>query len=217
MSADTALTPDEFDAIQNAIFDLDRDWNIFLYFFGKGPQRVSLLNDFSSHFFGLFHTLLCERLAIAACRLTDPPTYKRKKNEVFRRSTIRQLQPLVTPDDGGKPKRAPLPHHINIARERLDKWRNNHYAHADLDAAISLDRISNSIHYDDITTILGYAHELTREYQDRNGLPHSSCAHQDDLILANFLRKLVLGQHAFVAREEEIRTTQNRSLIIELP
>jgi hypothetical protein len=61
-----------FHDLQEEVDWLQQKWRGFHELFGKGSERIELLNAAASNFFFLLHRLMFEDAMLQLCRLTDP-------------------------------------------------------------------------------------------------------------------------------------------------
>jgi hypothetical protein len=105
---------------------LRHKWDEFLELFGKGPQRIELLNKVASNFFYILNQLLFEDAMFHLCRLTDPPGNRPQEN-----LTVLSLAKLIPDEEFCKQVRNDA-EQVKDKCEFARKCRNKRLAHADL-------------------------------------------------------------------------------------
>ena len=106
---------------------LRRKWSEFQELYGKGQERIDLLNISASNFFYFLHRLLFEDAMMHLCRLTDRPQMQDRET-----LTVRALIEMIS-DPALK---APVQIKLKEVMEYClfaRKWRNSRLAHTDLE------------------------------------------------------------------------------------
>jgi hypothetical protein len=147
-------------------------WSEFQELFGKGPERIELLNKVASNFFYILQKLLYEDAMLHLCRLTDPPGNRCQEN-----LTLLRLAKLISEQEFSARVQEDA-EEVQKKCEFARKWRNKRLAHTDLmslrnerasplpsvtcqdieDALKSMDALLNSVeqHYDVPPSALAY-------------------------------------------------------------
>jgi hypothetical protein len=102
------------------------EWVEYKTLFGTSPERIELLNETASHFFGRLQNALWEMILLRMARLLDPPNSGTSKENV----TLRKLPDIVNPALKSKIDRL-----VGVARSHCaftQEWRNRYIAHRDL-------------------------------------------------------------------------------------
>lgn len=102
-------------------------WSEFHELFGKGQERIDLLNTAASNFFYFLHRLLFEDAMLHLCRLTDPPPQMGGHKNL----TVMALPLLISDPElrtSAQTKLEEVRKNCQFAR----KWRNRRLAHTDL-------------------------------------------------------------------------------------
>jgi AbiU2 len=125
----TVVPPDLarlYEELQDEFDWLRRKWSEFQELFGKGQERIDLLNTVASNFFYFLHRLFFEDAMLHLCRLTDWPQSAGRDT-----LTVMALADVVS-DPTFK---ASVQAEAKKARDSCQfarKWRNRRLAHADL-------------------------------------------------------------------------------------
>jgi hypothetical protein len=106
-------------------------WNQYRQLYARSPERVDLLNQAASHFFGVLQELLCEDVILHLARLTDPPQIGRKDN-----LTLLRLPSLI-PNTQLSAEVNDLLISVLTACASIRIWRNRRLAHRDLAIAMA--------------------------------------------------------------------------------
>jgi hypothetical protein len=115
---------------------LQQKWNEFRELFGKGPERIELLNNAASNFFFLLHKLMFEDAMLHLCRLTDPAETRVRlgKRVVTRKNlTVMALAHAIS-DPGLKGRVEVQARQVKKNCEFARGLRNIRLAHADLES-----------------------------------------------------------------------------------
>ena len=115
---------------------LQQKWNEFGELFGKGPERIELLNSAASNFFFLLHKLMFEDAMLHLCRLTDPAEVQiRLGKKVLNRKNLTVMALAHAISDPA------LKDRVEIQARQVKKncdfargLRNKRLAHADLES-----------------------------------------------------------------------------------
>lgn len=146
---------------------LRRKWNNFQELFGKGQERIDLLNTVASNFFYSLHRLFFEDAMLHMCRLTDPPRMRDRET-----LTVMALTDTISDlalKDSVETKTKEVREDCEFAR----KWRNRRLAHTDLVTlreghALTLPPVDSA----NIETALKSIDGLLTLVEDHYGLPH---------------------------------------------
>jgi hypothetical protein len=101
-------------------------WSGFKELFGKGPERIQVLNTVASNFFYLVQKLLFESAMLHLSRLTDPPGEGGRKNLTFL---------LLAESVGDGDLKRKVAGGLKKVKEKCEfarRWRDKRLAHADL-------------------------------------------------------------------------------------
>ena len=105
-------------------------WQEYQELYGKGAERVELLNRVGASFFRITQDAIWEGILLQMCALTDAPETFGKPN-----LSILALPPLIKDE----PFRAEIKPLVEAARESTEfarDWRNRRIAHRDLDLVL---------------------------------------------------------------------------------
>jgi hypothetical protein len=133
---DSGSEPDlaqEFETLWQQVAALRYRWQTLMELYGKGQDRLDLLNRTAPTFFGLTRNLLIDRVLLDLARLLDVPRLGRRDNLVLDRLAMR-AGPMLTPE-----ARQAAKDHLQSARlveDRLARVRNRRIAHLDLEVAL---------------------------------------------------------------------------------
>jgi hypothetical protein len=105
---------------------LGHKWSQFQELFGKGPERIALLNRVASNFFYFLRKLLFEDAMLHLCRLTDPP-----RTQYHESLTLMRLAKSI-PDEDFRAQVRKDGEEVQKKCEFARKWRNRRLAHTDL-------------------------------------------------------------------------------------
>ncbi len=146
---------------------LRRKWSNFQELFGKGQERIDLLNMVASNFFYFLHRLFFEDAMLHLCRLTDPPRMRDRET-----LTVMALTDTV-PDPALKASVEAKTKEVREDCEFARKWRNRRLAHTDLGTlreghALALPSVDSA----KIETALKSIDDLLTLVEDHYGLPH---------------------------------------------
>jgi hypothetical protein len=151
---------------------LRRKWSSFQELFGKGQERIDLLNRAASNFFYFLHRLLFEDAMLHLCRLSDPPKTR------LRTGDRENLSVLALTDMISNPVlKASVQTNMEKVRKSCEfarKWRNQRLAHTDLinrrkGHALTLPRVTGN----DIESALKSIGDLLTLVEDHYNLPRS--------------------------------------------
>ena len=107
---------------------LRQKWGEFQVLFEKGPERIELLKEVASQFFGFMHNLLYEDAIMHICRLTDPPATMGHKNLTLMRLAESIPDPVLN---------AQVQNDAEEVRKKCEfarKLRDKRLAHTDLES-----------------------------------------------------------------------------------
>lgn len=114
---------------------LQQKWSGFRELFGKGDERIELLNTVASNFFYLLHKLMFEDAMLHLCRLTDPATTRIRagKRYVLRENlTVMGLADRI-PDIALKIRVEMQARQVKKNCEFARELRNHRLVHTDLE------------------------------------------------------------------------------------
>ena len=107
-------------------------WSEFKELYGKGPERIALLNETASSFFYIVQQTLCESILLHLCRITDPPE---SMSSVLKKKvpnlSCQRLANLIT-DPSLKASVDAQMQKVHSTCEFARAWRNRRLAHSDL-------------------------------------------------------------------------------------
>jgi hypothetical protein len=106
-------------------------WNQYRQLYARSPERIDLLNQAASHFFGVLQELLLEDVILHLARLTDTPQIGRRDN-----LTLLRL-PALIPDAQLSAEVTNLLDSVLTACASIRLWRNRRLAHRDLAIAMA--------------------------------------------------------------------------------
>jgi hypothetical protein len=146
---------------------LRHKWSEFQELFGKGQERIDLLNTVASNFFHFLHRMLFEDAMLHLCRLTDRPRMVDRETLTVRALNDRVSDPAL---------KASMEIKTEEVRENCQfarKWRNRRLAHTDLITlreghALALPPVDSA----NIDTALKSIDDLLTLVEDHYGLPH---------------------------------------------
>jgi len=146
---------------------LRRKWSNFQELFGKGQERIDLLNTVASNFFYFLHRMFFEDAMLHMCRLTDQPRMGDRETLTVMALTDMISDPALRASMGTKTKE--VRENCQFAR----KWRNRRLAHTDLVTlrqghALALPPVDSA----NIDTALKSIDDLLTLVEDHYGLPH---------------------------------------------
>jgi hypothetical protein len=136
-------------------------WREFRELYGTSPERVEILNDAASRFFGMVHDALWEDALLHLSRLTDPARMGKRENLTLCRLPGLIAEPAL---------RADVDSLVAVAVEKCSfarDWRNRHIAHRDQPLSLDPDalqlahasRLSVQEALDAITAVILRIHE----------------------------------------------------------
>ena len=146
---------------------LRRKWSEFQILYGKGQERIDLLNRVASNFFYFLHRLLFEDAMLHLCRLTDRPRMGDRET-----LTVMALADTIS-DPGLKASVQAKTEQVRQNCEFARTLRNRRIAHTDLltqreGLALALPPVDSA----NIDTALKSIDELLTLVEDHYGLPH---------------------------------------------
>ena len=172
---------------------LQYKWNEFVELFGKGPERLQLLNKVASNFFYFLEKLLYEDAMLHLCRLTDPPDNRYQEN-----LTLRRLARLI-PDQEFSAQIEKGAEEVRQKCEFARKWRNKRLAHTDLmsvrnEGASPLPPVTSQ----DIEGALNCMHALLSSVEHRYRIPFAVLAHDPfaAMSLVSYLEKAMCAEES---------------------
>jgi AbiU2 len=146
---------------------LRRKWSEFQELFGKGQERIDVLNAVASNFFYFLHRLLFEDAMLHLCRLTDPPRMRGRETLTVRALADAIFDPALKASV--ETKTAEVQGNCLFARE----WRDQRIAHTDLETLregyASALRPADSTKID---TAMKSIDDLLTLIENRYGAPH---------------------------------------------
>ncbi len=150
---------------------LRRKWSSFQELFGKGQERIDLLNRAASNFFYFLNQLFFEDAMLHLCRLSDPPKTRLRTGDRDNLSVL-ALSALVS-DPVLKASVGTKTGQVRKSCEFARKWRNQRLAHTDLinrrkGHALTLPPVNGS----DIENALKSIGDLLTLIEEHYGLPH---------------------------------------------
>ncbi|MBI4479053.1 MAG: hypothetical protein HY651_03420 [Acidobacteria bacterium] len=107
-------------------------WGEFLELYGKGSERIDLLNEVASSFFYLVQQMLFEGVLLHLCRLTDPPESWSLKLKTKVPNLSLQLLADLIPDPSLKARVEAGTQVVLTNCKFARDWRNRRGAHSDL-------------------------------------------------------------------------------------
>ena len=151
---------------------LRRKWSNFQELFGKGQERIDLLNKAASNFFHFLHRLFFEDAMLHLCRLTDPPKTRLRTGDRENLSVL-ALSEMIS-DPVLKASVRTKTNQVRKSCEFARKWRNQRLAHTDLinrrrGHALTLPSVRDN----DIENGLKSIGDLLTMVEDHYGLPRS--------------------------------------------
>lgn len=151
---------------------LRRKWSNFQELFGKGQERIDLLNRAASDFFYFLHRLLFEDAMLHLCRLSDPPKTRLRTGDRENLSVLALDEMISNPVL--KASVRTKTDQVRMSCEFARKWRNQRLAHTDLinrrkDHALTLPPVTGN----DIESALKSIGDLLTVVEDHYGLPRS--------------------------------------------
>jgi hypothetical protein len=105
-------------------------WAEFVTLFGTNPERIDLLNQSAPQFFRMIQDCLWEDVLLHLCRMTDPTSTRKRKENL----TIRNLSDLVVA--GIRPTLNIRVDEVVQKTEFARDGRNRRIAHKDLSIAL---------------------------------------------------------------------------------
>jgi HEPN superfamily AbiU2-like protein len=96
-----AAVSEIFNPLRDEFVGLHQAWALFRAVFGHSEDRIDLLNQVSSVFFGYTQLSMYLDIILALCRHTDPAGEVTKKGHDRRNLTLERLVNVVTADDAG--------------------------------------------------------------------------------------------------------------------
>lgn len=120
-----------YHALWNEVAWVHAKWKQYRQLYAVSPERIDLLNQAASLFFGLVQDALLEDVVLHLARLTDSPRSVGKRNLTVRALPELILQEPLAAEIGG------LVDSAVSACVSLRAWRNKHLAHRDLSLAIA--------------------------------------------------------------------------------
>ena len=146
---------------------LRRKWSNFQELFGKGQERIDLLNTVASNFFYFLHRLSFEDAMLHLCRLTDRPRMGDRET-----LTVMALADTIS-DPGLKASVQAKMEQVRQNCEFARMLRNRRIAHTDLATlregrALALPPVDSA----NIDTALKSIDDLLTLVEDQYGLPH---------------------------------------------
>lgn len=109
---------------------LQDKWREFRELYGASSERIDVLNEAASHFFGIVHGVLWEDTLLHLGRLTDAPEMGKKKN-----LSLRGL-PVLIVDEAFRVEISSLVE-LAVAKCAFARdWRNRYIGHRDLSHAL---------------------------------------------------------------------------------
>lgn len=150
---------------------LRQKWSSFQELFGKGQERIDLLNRAASNFFYFLNQLFFEDAMLHLCRLSDPPKTRLRTGDRDNLSVL-ALSALVS-DPVLKASVGTKTGQVRKSCEFARKWRNQRLAHTDLinrrkGHALTLPPVNGS----DIENALKSIGDLLTLIEEHYGLPH---------------------------------------------
>jgi hypothetical protein len=146
-------------------------WSEFRELFGKGEDRIDLLNLVASNFFFFLRRLLFEDAMLHLCRLTDPPKTRLRAGDRENLTVMALAEMVADPSlkASVRTKTAQVRKDCEFAR----KWRNRRLAHTDLISlrqghALTLPSVTST----NIETALKSIDAVLTQVSDHYGLPH---------------------------------------------
>lgn len=123
-----------FGYLTGQMFILSDKWKLFHLLFCTSEETAELLRQSGESVFGVLYRSLKDDLTLSICKLADPPSSgKGRENLVFRQLKERldesQCQELINKLDTHYDT-------INVKVENLKRWRNKHIAHLDYSTAL---------------------------------------------------------------------------------
>jgi len=158
--------------LRDELLWLQHKWTEFQELFGKGPERIDLLNAVAPHFFYIVRRLLFEDAMLHLCRLTDPPEPK-VRGEVRSNLTVMMLPKLIS-DPALRASVSTAAERVRQSCEFAREWRNRWLAHTDLETfrneqASTLPPVTSSNIEDGLESMRA----LLNSIDERYGLPPS--------------------------------------------
>lgn len=178
---------------------LRHKWGEFLELFGKGPERIELLNKVASNFFYILNQLLFEDAMLHLRRLTDPPVSRSQEN-----LTLLSLAELIADQQFSAQVRKEA-EEVKEKCKFARMWCNKRLAHADLmtlrdKCAPPLPAVTSQ----DIDSALGSIHALLNTVEQHYGV--ALCALGHDPFAAKSLVRFL--EKAIQAEERQDRPRQ---------
>jgi hypothetical protein len=151
---------------------LRRKWSNFKELFGKGQERIDLLNKVASNFFYSLHRLLFEDAMLHLCRLSDAPKTRLRTGDRENLSVLALTDIISNP--ALKASVQTTTQQVRKSCECARKWRNQRLAHTDLISrrkgyAFTLPPVTAS----DIESALKSISDLLTLVEDHYGIPRS--------------------------------------------
>ena len=158
--------------LQNDLEWLRYKWDEFQELFGKGHERIELLNKVASNFFYFLQKLLYEDAMLHMCRLTDPPGNRWQEN-----LTLLKLTELI-PDQKLSAQVRSDAAQIQRKCEFARKWRDKRLAHTDImslrnEHASPLPSVTSK----NIEEAMESMRALVDSVEQHYGIPPSALAH----------------------------------------
>lgn len=116
--------------LQNDFVWLQRKWSNFQELYGKGQERIDLLNRAASNFFYFLHRLLFEDAMLHLCRLSDPPKTKLRSGDRENLSVLAVAGMITDPVLKALVRTETI--QVRKSCEFARKWRNRRLAHTDM-------------------------------------------------------------------------------------
>jgi hypothetical protein len=116
--------------LQNDFVWLQRKWSNFQELFGKGQERIDLLNRAASNFFYFLHRLLLEDAMLHLCRLSDPPKTTLRSGDRENLSVLAIMSMISDPELKASVRTKTI--EVRKSCEFARKWRNRRLAHTDV-------------------------------------------------------------------------------------